>query len=84
MHPASGAYINRMSDYCRHCRFDPWKMLGEGASPFSYLYWDFLMRNEAELRENPRMVQALQNLARKMDEERGAILKQAQFFLQDL
>ncbi len=81
---ASGAYINRMSDYCRYCWFDPWKMLGEGGCPFSYLYWDFLMRNEAELRESPRMVLALRNLERKTGEERGAILNQAQMFLQGL
>jgi deoxyribodipyrimidine photolyase-related protein len=27
------AYINRMSDYCKRCRYDPAKSTGEGSSP---------------------------------------------------
>ncbi|OCW58849.1 cryptochrome/photolyase family protein [Hoeflea olei] len=52
---ASGAYIDRMSDYCAGCRFDVKKKAGEEACPFNYLYWDFLMRNERQLRQNHRM-----------------------------
>lgn len=61
---SSGAYINRMSDYCSGCRYDPRLKLGEGACPFNYLYWYFLHRNEAVLRKNPRMGLALRNLDR--------------------
>jgi deoxyribodipyrimidine photolyase-related protein len=39
---ASGNYINRMSDHCRHCRYDPHKADGEDACPFTTLCWDFL------------------------------------------
>ncbi len=52
---ASGAYINRMSDYCRGCRYDPAEKLGPGACPFNALYWNFLMENEVRLKGNPRM-----------------------------
>lgn len=81
---ASGAYINRMSDYCRRCCFDHRKKLGEAACPFNYLYWDFLIRNEQTLRENPRMALALRNLDRKTDEDRSVLQQQASEFLDAL
>ena len=52
---SSGAYIDRMSDYCRNCAFDVKKKVGPGACPFNSLYWDFLARNEAKLAPNPRL-----------------------------
>lgn len=39
----SGAgYLNRMSDYCGTCRYNPKRRTGEDACPFNYLYWTFL------------------------------------------
>jgi len=32
---AGGTYINRMSDHCGGCAFDPRKRLGEDACPFT-------------------------------------------------
>lgn len=52
---SGGAYINRMSDSCKGCRFDPKKRTGEDACPFTTLYWDFLARNEAALKSNHRL-----------------------------
>ena len=43
---SSGAYINRMSDYCGHCRYDVKQRVGEDACPFNALYWDLLARHE--------------------------------------
>ncbi|MEQ9126151.1 MAG: cryptochrome/photolyase family protein, partial [Alphaproteobacteria bacterium] len=51
---ASGAYLDRMSDYCAGCAYSPRKKLGPGACPFNYLYWAFLMRNRKALEDNPR------------------------------
>jgi deoxyribodipyrimidine photolyase-related protein len=62
---ASGNYINRMSDHCRHCRYDPAKGTGENACPFTTLYWDFLARHEQRFSKNPRMWQQYANLRRK-------------------
>jgi len=39
---SSAAYVNRMSDYCGGCRFDPARRTGDRACPFNYLYWTFL------------------------------------------
>ncbi|XDZ64716.1 cryptochrome/photolyase family protein [Alphaproteobacteria bacterium LSUCC0684] len=52
---ASGAYINRMSTYCRRCRYKVAAKSGPDACPFNYLYWDFLIRNRGRLKNNPRM-----------------------------
>jgi deoxyribodipyrimidine photolyase-related protein len=61
---ASGAYINRMSDYCRHCRYDVKQRTGPDACPFNALYWDFLARNEETLGRNPRLAMPYRNWAR--------------------
>ncbi len=52
---ASGAYIDRMSDYCERCRYDVKQKTGPDACPFNALYWDFLARNEQRFAGNPRM-----------------------------
>jgi deoxyribodipyrimidine photolyase-related protein len=52
---ASANYIQRMSDCCEGCAYDPRQTLGERACPFNALYWDFLARNRAKLKDNPRM-----------------------------
>jgi deoxyribodipyrimidine photolyase-related protein len=52
---ASGAYINRMSDYCRGCAYNPAEKLSENSCPFNYLYWDFIARHEDKWQANARM-----------------------------
>lgn len=64
---AGGAYINRMTDYCGGCRFDPKVRLGPTACPFTAGYWAFLDRAEPVVRGNPRMSRALAGLARLSD-----------------
>ncbi len=74
---ASGAYVNRMSDYCGDCRFDPKQATGEDACPMTTLYWDFLRRHRDRLSKNHRMGFQLKNLARKDDQELVAIGRRA-------
>ncbi len=64
---AGGAYMNRMSDYCKGCRFDPKKRTGDDACPFTSLYWDFLARNEQALSSNHRMGRQLAGMRRLAD-----------------
>ena len=64
---SGGAYVNRMSDFCGECRFDPRKRVGEDACPFTSLYWDFLARNEEALRGNHRMSRQLASMRRLGD-----------------
>ncbi len=64
---AGGAYVNRMSDHCAGCRFDPKVRVGPDACPFTAGYWAFLDRNAARLRDNQRMRQPLAGLKRLSD-----------------
>ncbi|MEZ5657143.1 MAG: cryptochrome/photolyase family protein [Burkholderiaceae bacterium] len=59
---ASGAYIDRMSNHCRGCRFRPRDKTGEHACPFTVLYWGFLLRHHERLIRNPRMKMPLRHL----------------------
>ncbi|MBX3662675.1 MAG: cryptochrome/photolyase family protein [Burkholderiales bacterium] len=74
---SSGAYIGRMSNYCRGCRYDPKLRSGPRACPFTVLYWNFLDRNEAEFAGNPRTVLMARNIARFDAAERRAIRQSA-------
>jgi deoxyribodipyrimidine photolyase-related protein len=62
-----GAYINRMSDYCGGCRYDPKVRVGDDACPYTAGYWAFLERNEQQLAGNHRMRRPLQGLHRLTD-----------------
>ena len=61
---SSGAYIDRMSDYCKGCRYDVKQRTGESACPFNYLYWTFMDEARGHYKSNPRMTMMLKNLDR--------------------
>jgi len=61
---SGGSYINRMSDSCQACRYDPKKRTGDDACPFTTLYWDFLARHEDAFANNHRMGQQLAGMRR--------------------
>ena len=66
---SGAAYINRMSNYCGHCQYDPKRATGEGSCPFTALYWAFLERNEAVLSSNFRMQMPYNTLRKKSPQE---------------
>lgn len=74
---ASGKYIQRMSNHCKSCKYDPAQSTGQNACPYTTLYWDFLIRHEDLLKKNPRMAMQLKNLARLDPAAREAITVQA-------
>lgn len=63
---SGAAYIDKMSDYCKGCAFDPKKNC-----PITSLYWDFLARHEALFRKNPRTSGAIAGLGRRSPEQRA-------------
>lgn len=74
---ATGKYIQRMSNYCGNCRFDPAQRVGDEACPFTTLYWDYLLRHREALSDNQRMGLQLKNLDRLDEKEIRQIRKQA-------
>ena len=74
----SGAYINKMSDYCGRCTYDVRQRTGPDACPFNVLYWDFFMRNEGSLRGNQRVGYAYKTLARWPEAHRREIREEAE------
>jgi deoxyribodipyrimidine photolyase-related protein len=81
---SSGAYIDRMSDYCGGCRYDVKQRTGPDACPFNALYWDFLARNENKLGRNVRLAMPYRNWAKMADKTRVALRRQAAEFLDTL
>ena len=79
---SSGAYINRMSDYCEGCRYDVRRATGEGACPFNMLYWDFIDRHADRWASNPRMSMPLAGRRRMGETKVAAIRADAARFLE--
>jgi deoxyribodipyrimidine photolyase-related protein len=62
---AGSAYIDRMSDYCDGCRFDP-----KTTCPFPSLYWAYLGRHSEKLASIQRMKLPLAAEARRTNPQR--------------
>ena len=79
---ASGAYIDRMSDFCSGCVYDVKQKTGPAACPFNYLYWAFLIRQKDRLSGNPRLAMPYRTLANWPRERAASILAEADAFLE--
>ena len=64
---AGGAYISRMSNYCKGCQYNPKLRVGADACPFTTLYWDFLDRHKETFVKKHRMSQQVYGLKRLTD-----------------
>jgi len=81
---ASAAYINKMSDYCQGCRYNPKVRSGPEACPFNFLYWNFLLKWEGQLRANPRMGPNVLGLKHLDESERAKVKADSERFLATL
>ncbi len=81
---SSGAYIDRMSDFCKNCAYDVKQKSGPKACPFNYLYWAFLIRNAKTLRGNPRMAMPYRTLDGWDAARKASITAEADRFLDGL
>ena len=81
---ASGAYINRMSDYCAGCKYDVKVKAGPGACPFNYLYWDFIARHRELVKANPRMAQMVRGWDQFSADRQAEVKADAARFLSQL
>ncbi|MBI3216693.1 MAG: cryptochrome/photolyase family protein [Mycobacterium sp.] len=71
---SGGAYINKMSDHCGDCAYDPKKRLGEDACPFTAGYWAYVHRHRDLLAKNNRTQRSVASMDRLADLE--AVLEQ--------
>jgi len=82
---SSGNYINKMSDYCKHCEYSVTKKTGEKACPFNYLYWNFVDKQRETFNDSGRvnfMVNMFDN--KKSDQEKREIRESTDRFLTSL
>ncbi len=74
---ASGQYIARMSNYCKSCRYQPELRTGPDACPMTLLYWDFLIRHEADFAASPRTALTVKHVAKMSAADQQKIQAQA-------
>ena len=81
---SSGSYINKMSNYCKNCKYKVSVKNGSEACPFNYLYWNFLVKNKDKLSNNNRLAMIYSSY-NKMDENKKLAIEQdSDLFLSSL
>jgi deoxyribodipyrimidine photolyase-related protein len=78
---ASGAYIDRMSDYCSGCRYNVREKSTADACPFNALYWHFLDRNTDALAGNPRLGPVYRTWEKMSSDRRKALIDHGEWLL---
>ena len=78
---SSGAYIDRMSDYCSGCAYRVKDRTGPRACPFNLLYRHFLNRHRARFSGNPRMAQMYRTWDRMDEAHRARVLAEGDALL---
>ena len=78
---SSGAYISRMSDYCKACAYKVKDKTGDDACPFNVLYWDFLIRHRDRFSGNARMGNMYRTWERMKSDHQSQVLQDAAAWL---
>lgn len=81
---SGAAYIQRMSDYCKGCRYKPTQRTGSGACPYNALYWNFFAQHAPRFERHPRLALTYRQLASMPEDTRAALKQQAQHWLENL
>lgn len=81
---SGGNYINKMSNYCKSCRYKIKEKTGSEACPFNYLYWDFMARHRDKLKDNHRLGRVYSTWDRMDENRKGTIRSDARTFLEGL
>jgi len=81
---ASGAYINKMSNYCKNCSYNVKEKNGPSACPFNYLYWNFLIKNKNKLKTNHRMKIIYSTLDKMPKEKIDSIKADSRCFIESI
>ncbi|PTM06262.1 MAG: cryptochrome/photolyase family protein [Bacteroidetes bacterium] len=80
---SSGAYINKMSNYCKSCSYRVQDKTGEQSCPFNSLYWNFLSKKREILKGNPRMGMMYRLLDKKNPDELEAQIRRAEAIIRN-
>ncbi len=81
---ASGNYVNKMSDYCKSCRYNVKEKLGDSACPLNSLYWNFIGENYDKLSTNPRMSFPVRNWDKMQEVQKIEIKEKATQLLNNI
>lgn len=81
---SSGNYINKMSDYCKHCEYKISKKTGENACPFNYLYWNFIDKQRDTFTQNGRSNFMVNMFDKKSDEDKKEIMESSDKIIKSL
>ena len=73
---ASANYIDKMSDYCKNCRYNKKEKYSDRACPYNYLYWSFVAENKTVFARQPFIVKNLEKIdIVKIKEQKERFLK---------
>jgi len=81
---SGGNYINKMSDFCKGCRYDPGKRTGEDACPFTFLYWNYVQNNRVILTQNARLSFPVATFDKMGADEKLEIGRKSEEFIRNL
>jgi deoxyribodipyrimidine photolyase-related protein len=81
---SSGNYINKMSDYCKHCEYKISKKTRDDACPFNYLYWNFIDKQRETFTQNGRANFMVNMFDKKSEEDKKAIWESSEKFMERL